>query len=456
MKKILCCILLLAMCLSLFGCAKESSVAPSEDAKKDPVTEIEGEKTNPETEAETPVEENEIIELSYLIPNNLNTAGVEAVCALAEEKLGIHVELEVVSGADLQTIIMTRLAAGDANDLIYGNAGSYLQTFAPEEYFIDLSSQTWADRITDSYKNIVTIDGGLYGIPAENMSSIGIFYNKDIYEKYNLEVPQTWDEFIANCDTLKQAGEVAVIGSFGDSWTTQVPFLGDNGNLLAKEPDFVDAYNRGEWKYATSEAGLYSWQKLADLAPYYNEDYLATTFNDALDRLANGEGAHYFGFSSILGTIREAYGSDVNKIRAFANPDDDPEITTLTVGMPCAIYGNKNSEKVDAILRFMEFYISDEALNAYGAATIPDGAFCVKDYTPGFEGGYDAVNIDMKPYVDNGKTALMLEALSPVKGGNCAAICQEVGSGIISAEEGAKAYDDDCVKQAIQLGLDWK
>lgn len=43
-----------------------------------------------------------------------------------------------------------------------------------------------------------------------------------------------------------------------------------------------------------------------------------------------------------------------------------------------------------------------------------------------------------------------------VKGSNCAAICQEVGTGQTTAKEAATKYDEDCYKQAVQLGLSWE
>ena len=52
-----------------------------------------------------------------------------------------------------------------------------------------------------------------------------------------------------------------MIGSLGDSWTIQVPYLGDHYNVLAAEPDFSEKFEAGEAKYATSEAGLKSFQK---------------------------------------------------------------------------------------------------------------------------------------------------------------------------------------------------
>ena len=51
---------------------------------------------------------------------------------------------------------------------------------------------------------------------------------------------------------------------------------------------------------------------------------------------------------------------------------------------------------------------------------------------------------------------LSMEFQTSVKGTNCEYICSEVATGQSTAEEAAKAYDEDCKKQATQLGLDWK
>jgi raffinose/stachyose/melibiose transport system substrate-binding protein len=60
----------------------------------------------------------------------------------------------------------------------------------------------------------------------------------------------------------------------------------------------------------------------------------------------------------------------------------------------------------------------------------------------------------MQAYYDANKTSPALEFISPVKGPNLELITVEVGSGILSGEEGAALYDEDVKKQAQQLGLD--
>ena len=56
--------------------------------------------------------------------------------------------------------------------------------------------------------------------------------------------------------------------------------------------------------------------------------------------------------------------------------------------------------------------------------------------------------------MDEDRATPALEFLSPVKGPALEQITVEVGSGLRSAEDGAKLYDEDVKKQAQQLGLE--
>jgi ABC-type glycerol-3-phosphate transport system substrate-binding protein len=42
-----------------------------------------------------------------------------------------------------------------------------------------------------------------FAIPYSGLG-IAYFYNKDIYEKLGLNVPKTWDEFMSNCQVIKE------------------------------------------------------------------------------------------------------------------------------------------------------------------------------------------------------------------------------------------------------------
>lgn len=404
------------------------------------------------------VQAEEVTELTLLVDTaNGANIGFAAVLELAEKELGIKVNVETrPGGTEGDNIVKTRLASGDMADLCVYNSGALLNAINPQEYFIDVAGQEFVSRLDDNYKAAVSIGDAVYGVPFQSSQAEGIMYSKPMYEKYNLEVPKTWDEFIANCNVLKEAGETAIVGTFADAWTAQIPFLGDAYNLITNAPDFAEKFDAGEAKWETTPAALRSFEKLADTAQFYNKDYLATTYDDGCDIMANGEAGHWFILSKALSNIYGLYDDMevVNNLGYFAVPGDDAENNGMTLWYPTAIYGNKNSEKQDAILKFMEFYISDAALDAYAGAALPDGPFCVKGYELP-EVSYAAVAEDIQPYFDAGKTAPALEYISRVKGADCPTICQELGSGQTTAQEAAAKYDKDCAKQATQLGLNW-
>jgi len=117
--------------------------------------------------------------LTLLIDNTSPTVGIEAVAALAKEKLGIDLEIEVrPGGAEGENIVRTRLAAGEMADLCYFNSGSLLSSLNPAQNFVDLTDMPYMSTFSDSYKVTVTVDGRIYGVPSGSSFVGGWLYNK--------------------------------------------------------------------------------------------------------------------------------------------------------------------------------------------------------------------------------------------------------------------------------------
>ncbi len=448
LMKIVALVLTLVLTIGVFaGCGNSQTSSENQET------------TNSESETqdgETQDDAEEPIELTMMIDSNSSQVGVKKVIELAEEKLNLKITTEVgPGGLEGDNYVKTRLASGEMTDLVVYNSGALLTALNPEQYFIDISKEEFAEKLDDTYKESVSINGATYGIPYSSTQAGAILYSKPIYEELGLEVPNTWDEFIANCEAIKASGKTALYGAFGDGWTTQLLYLGDHYSVASADPNFASGFEEGNVKYATHEAGLRSWEKLQETIPYYNEDNFAATYDDGCDIIANAEAGHWVMLTQALTNIHELYGDQVNDIGVFGIPNDNPDDLGLTIWMPMSIYGNKTSEKEDAILKFMEFYISDEALDAYAAEILPDGPYAVKGYEIP-ENAYEAVRIDMQKYFDDGKIESALEFQTPIKGPNCQPITQEVVAGQTTALEAAAAYDDDCLKQAVQLGFDWE
>lgn len=94
----------------------------------------------------------------------------------------------------------------------------------------------------------------------------------------------------------------------------------------------------------------------------------------------------------------------------FAIPGDDPENVGITAWMPNGLYGNKDSDKQEDIVKFLEFFVSEKAVETYLANDAVTGPLCVKgvEYP---ENTPEAVTNDMQSYYDSGKVSLAQEFL---------------------------------------------
>ena len=394
--------------------------------------------------------------LTIAVDTNASADGLQAVCDKAREDIGVNVEIQIRPGGDEgDNMVKAWIAAGELPDLLYYNSGSKLNEMDPANNFVDLNAYPQIiERLNDSFKGSVSVGDGVYGIPMTSSQAGAVLYNKTIYKELGLSVPTNWQEFLDNCAKCKEAGYDGLIGTFGDSWTSQVLFLGDYYNVVTGYPTFADEFTAGTAKYATTPSAVRSFEKYSEVIPYYNDDYVVATYEDGVEYLAEGKGAHWIILTQALQNIDSLYGKEVvDEIGVFGVPADDGN-NGLTVWVANGIYANKNGKNVDAAIKFMEYYVSDAALDTYADTLLPYGPFCINGYALG-DDAYTAVAEDMQSYFDANKTYVAQEFECPIKGANCESICIEVGTGAITAEEAAKIYDEDCYKMAVQLGFNW-
>ncbi|MEE1811012.1 ABC transporter substrate-binding protein [Streptomyces sp. BE133] len=121
-----------------------------------------------------------------------------------------------------------------------------------------------AEKLAASYSpgpwNSVQAGDGIYGLPMDS-GPMALFYNKKVFDKYEIAVPTTWDEYVEAARKLHKADPKAYITSdLGDAGLT-TSLLWQAGSHPYKVDgtevgiDFTDA---GATKYTET------WQKLID------------------------------------------------------------------------------------------------------------------------------------------------------------------------------------------------
>lgn len=398
--------------------------------------------------------------LNILIDNSEATGSLmqALVDAYTEAHPDVEIELEIrPGGTEGDNIVKTRLQTGDMPDLFFYNSGSLLQALNPSQMLADLSGESYMDNVTDTFKEGVRGGDALYGVPVGHAIGGGVLYNLAAYEELGLEVPTTWDAFMANNQAVLDAGGPApVIQTYGteSAWTSQLFILADNYNVLAAEPDWAEAYTANEAHFADTPAALAGFEHLQAVseAGFLNEDFASLTYNEGLAALVAGEGVHYPMLTNALTEIEATDPDAVDDLGFFPLPGTDPANAGVTTWLPGALYLPQTNEDPGQAQDFLAFVASVEGCEAQTAGVSVIGPYFIDGCT---------VPADVPPavaqfqtYFDAGLTAPALEFMSPVKGPALEQITVEVGSGIRSAADAASLYDEDVKKQAQQLGLE--
>ncbi len=395
--------------------------------------------------------------ITYLVANE-DTAVKTATAQLAAFNAlnqGVTVKLDTrAAGTDGDNAVKTKLATGDMAEVFNYNSGSLMAALDPAKNLVPLTNESYMSTFADSFKTAVTYKDQIYGIPMGNATGGGILYNKKVFAQLGLQIPKTWADFMANNAKIKAAGIDPVIQTYGDTWTSQLFVLADFHNVTAAQSDWATKYTANQAKYVNQPA-LSGFQRLEAVskAGYLNKDFASIKNTQGLQDLVNGTGAQYPMLSSVISAYVGMSADAATNIGFYAQPGDDASTYGLTGWMPGGDYipTTATGAKLDAAKKFVAWLATKDSCDVQTKAVTPSGPYMVKGCT--LPSGLPAAVTDLQKFFDDGNVSPALEFLSPIKGPNLEKITVEVGSGITSAADGAKRYDDDVKKQAQQLGL---
>ncbi len=398
----------------------------------------------------------EPVTLTYLVDDTDATQARANALAVAYTAKHPNVTFDIETrpgGTDGDNIVKTRLSTGEMTDIFWYNSGSLLQALNPLESLVDISGEPYIANINESYLPTVSQGDAIFGVPSETAMGGGILYNKKVFAANSLQVPKSWAEFAANNDKLKAAGVAPIGATYADTWTSQLFVLADYYNVQSAVPDFAEQYTANKAHYSDTPAALAGFKRLQEgfEKGWYQQDFGAAKLDDGLNALAEGTIAQYPMLTFTLGTINDNHPEAIQDIGFFGQPGEDAAKNGATIWMPAATYIAKSSENQDVAKDFLGFIASVEGTEVLTEAIAPSGPYVIN----GSKLPDDALPAvkDIQTYLESNTAGPALEFLSPVKGPSLEQITVAVGSGLNTAEEGAKLYDQDVEKQAKQLGL---
>ncbi len=310
--------------------------------------------------------------------------------------MGITLEFEVIPDEQMLTVTNTKLATGNAGDIILHNFGL---TDISEKDLAPLDGE-WVGKITDTtYPLCVGSDGSVLKAPLGGESNMGFIYNKKVLEEAGVSLPiNNYQEFIAACEQIKAAGKTPVYISNQETWTAQILLLCSMTSVFDGNADLITQLTTNQIKPKEIPQLVKLFENaisIKDLG-YINDDYMSATNDMAFEALANGDCAFYAQLDSAYSSLNEFYPDRIADlgmmyIPLWDNAEDGYVLFGTATNYLSVVGGSAN---LDLAKAFVNKMVSEDGLTVY-YDLIP-GSAPYKDLT--VELNANAFNREMREY----------------------------------------------------------
>ena len=308
-----------------------------------------------------------------------------------------EIYLEIESPNDAMTVLKTRFVREDYPDIIGIGGDINYSNFLDANMFMDISDFDGVSDIKPAYMDIVK---ELEFIPQDGVHALpyvancaGILYNKDMFEENGWEIPTTWSEFTALCDTISESGVAYPLYlGYKDTWTCMAPW-----NTLAvglTPPDVCSQVNAGNTTFTEQYAEVAEKDKA--LLQYAEPNPYAYSYNDACTAFARGESA-MFPIGSYAVPQIQSVNPDIN-IDSFTFPaNENAEDNVLNSGVDLLFAVMKESKNKEAVYKVLDFMFQDDTIQIYldnqSAVPCKEGDFTLPSILDGMKQDIDDGNM---------------------------------------------------------------
>ncbi|MGZ7443350.1 ABC transporter substrate-binding protein [Paenibacillus sp. TH7-28] len=272
------------------------------------------------------------------------------------------IKVTQVNPPDAETVLKTRAAKKDIPDVVGIGATDTFKTLAAGGMFKDFTDDPLVQTIQPAYikmLNDLTGSAELNGIPFSANAS-GVIYNKTIFKESGVEVPKTWDEFIAVAEKFKAEGINAFYLTYKDSWTTLVPFNALEPSIAGT--DIFKQRQEGTVKFADTLKEVA--EKQLKLLDYGQKDIFGKGYNDGNTAFAKGESAMYLQGVWAIPEIQKANPSI--ELGVFPLPaTNDPAQNKVISGVDTLLTVSKNTKHPEEAMKFIQFLLQPDNVKQY-------------------------------------------------------------------------------------------
>ena len=303
------------------------------------------------------------LEIFSTKPESIET--LKGLAEKFEKEKGDGIKVTIVSPADAGTVLRARLAKNDIPDVILMGGDANYTEFGSSGVLMNLSKESFISSVQPNYlKMLYDINADksetAYAVPYATNAS-GILYNKTLFAKAGVSIPETWSEFMTVIQKLKDAGIQPFELTFLDSWTCLPPW--NSMAPVIPPANFTSERRAGKTTFAATHREVL--QKYITILENAQEgDFMGTSYDDGNKRFAEGEAAMMInGNWAISEFVKNNPSIDVD---LFAFPaTNTASKNTITSGVDVAIAIAAKTKSPELAKEFVSFMLRQDIAQQY-------------------------------------------------------------------------------------------
>jgi len=156
------------------------------------------------------------------------------------------VKVSYKSAKEPATVLSTAVEGGNPPDIAALPQPGFMTDFAQRGALkpIDFAEDKIKEGYSESWLDLGTVDGKLYGLFFKGANKSTVWYNVPVFEDAGVEPPEDWDAFLKAGDTLKASGVTPYSIGAADGWTLTDLF--ENIYLRTAGPEKYDQLTKHE------------------------------------------------------------------------------------------------------------------------------------------------------------------------------------------------------------------
>ena len=195
-------------------------------------------------------------------------------------------------GEQAMTVLRARVAAGDPPTAVQA-LGFDILDWGAQGALANLNdvaaAEGWDAVVPDALQGFAKFDGKWISAPVNVHSTNWVWANKSVLDANGIEIPETWDDFVAAVDALKAAG-VTPIAQGGQAWQEATVF--DAIVMSTGGPDFYKAaFIDLDEEALGSDMMMEAFERMAYVRSNVDDNFSGRDWNLATAMVINGEAA---------------------------------------------------------------------------------------------------------------------------------------------------------------------